>query len=481
MEFCCAGSLCREGVNIEEELSKIKDADRYEAVTTYMAGLFSQNPSIEFLTTVRHIAENFLLLLGNDQRDACIQTVYRSILKRSDLKESKYVTILLSIPKKGEFTLQGSRQTQLLVEALKVSSDRISPQPTIKEMIFADPTDRAEVDIVTQFIQLQRCHAATTFIEKWERVSRIGQMSLLVSSLENHSVILGRVVCETKPDYEMICSFLSISSLQSWTIDHLEYSGSVLHQTEELRVKKGKVIQLKIGCWIDGVLEDEKSFSSLIDCLSCHGVEEIKIEKVNCMEESSLDRLSSLLSILTLQSWTIDELKIEKIENPWRHLAKASGQGSIKSLTVGRASKSVKNWVKEEVESFKISIAFLHFDYGVRCETDEEVKTLCTVLDLAKKWRVDQLLLSYKMGSDGWEALSKVVTVTVNKVGIVSVSKLALRAANNQQVAVLWHATDGQFMVVDYDDGGTIAKKSEGATGLEKLLAYKSGRNCQLM
>ena len=93
MEFCCAGSLCREGVNIEEELSKIKDVDRYEAVTTYMAGLFSQNPSIEFLTTVRHIAENFLLLLGNDQRDACIQTVYRSIMKRSYLKESKNVTI----------------------------------------------------------------------------------------------------------------------------------------------------------------------------------------------------------------------------------------------------------------------------------------------------------------------------------------------------------------------------------------------------
>ena len=37
MEFCCAGSLCREGVNIEEELSKIKELDRYEAVTTYMA------------------------------------------------------------------------------------------------------------------------------------------------------------------------------------------------------------------------------------------------------------------------------------------------------------------------------------------------------------------------------------------------------------------------------------------------------------
>ena len=115
MEFCCAGSLCREGVNIEEELSKIKDTDRYEAVTTYMAGLFSQNPSIEFLTTVRHIAENFLLLLGNDQREACIQTVFKTILKNKtpagSLDLSKNVTLILTIPDEGEFTLQGSRHT----------------------------------------------------------------------------------------------------------------------------------------------------------------------------------------------------------------------------------------------------------------------------------------------------------------------------------------------------------------------------------
>ena len=115
MEFCCAGSLCREEVNIEEELSKIKDADRYEAVTTYMAGLFSQNPSIEFLTTVRHIAENFLLLLGNDQREACIQTVFKTILKNKtpagSLDLSKNVTLILTIPDEGEFTLQGSRHT----------------------------------------------------------------------------------------------------------------------------------------------------------------------------------------------------------------------------------------------------------------------------------------------------------------------------------------------------------------------------------
>ena len=120
-----------------------------------------------------------------------------------------------------------------------------------------------------------------------------------------------------------------------------------------------------------------------------------------------------------------------------------------------------------------------NLELGVK---DEETKTMCTVLGIAKQWRIkDRLTLGDKMGAERWEALSKVIDK--GKVDFFRGSKSAGRAsaANNQQVAVLWHATDGQFMVVDYDDGGTIAKKSEGATGLEKLLAYKSGRNCQLM
>ena len=166
------------------------------------------------------------------------------------------------------------------------------------------------------------------------------------------------------------------------------------------------------------------------------------------------------------------------IENPWRHLAKAAGQGSIKRLTVGISFQYVKNWVKEEVESVKISIAFLHFISDVYCETDEEVKTLCRVLGFAKEWKVIELRLPDKMGAEGWEALSKVADK--GKVNIVIVSKSALRAANNQQVEALWQATDESWE--DYDGAiGAIAKKSEGGAGLKKLIDYRSDRKCQLL
>ena len=126
--------------------------------------------------------------------------------------------------------------------------------------------------------------------------------------------------------------------------------------------------------------------------------------------------------------------------------------------------------MKEEVESVKISIVFLHFESFVICKTDEEVKRLCTVLGLAKAWRVYRLHLNgYKIGAEGWEALSKVADK--GKANRVNVSKSALRAANNQQVEALWRATS-EFWRDDHS-GRKIAEKSEGDTGLQKLLAHR--------
>ena len=171
LEFCCAGSLCREGVNIEEELSKIKDTDRFEAVTTYMAGLFSQNPSINFLQDVKHVAKNFLLLLGNDERENSAQRVFRGIMKRSpeslykqgDSDQSNSATIQFSISDEGDFTLKGSKHILILVEALRASSDRIKPEPT--GHIIAELNDDDAVESVSQLIELQSYQVANVAID----------------------------------------------------------------------------------------------------------------------------------------------------------------------------------------------------------------------------------------------------------------------------------------------------------------------------
>ena len=43
---------------------------------------------MKFLSVVKHLAENFLHLLGNDEREACVQKVFKGIMKRSP--ESNY-------------------------------------------------------------------------------------------------------------------------------------------------------------------------------------------------------------------------------------------------------------------------------------------------------------------------------------------------------------------------------------------------------
>ena len=325
-----------------EELSKIKDADRYEAVTTYLAGLFSQNPSIKFLTTVRHIAQNFLLLLGNDQRGACIQKVFLSILKRSDLKYSEDGAIQLLIPKKGEFTLQGSRHAQLLFEAFKASSDKINPQPT--EFKIPDAKDKSGVELVTQLIQLHSCYVHKIRIEKLNGSIAFSYLSPLISSLKNYGVgniNLGQVVFTSGDLFDRLLSILSIPSLQSWAIDF---------------IKMDYIMKSSSGFWL---------------------------------------------------------------------LAEAPGQGSIKTLTVG--SQHVNNWVgwgmgrKAEVESVKKRIDLLIFDWDVYCDTDEEVKTLCAALALAQKWRIERLYLPDNMGAESWMVLRKVINK--GKVDNVNVSK----------------------------------------------------------
>ena len=81
LEFGCAASLCRNGVNIQQELAKIQDKVRFQAVAIYLAGLFSENSSIDFLNTCKDLCHNFLDLLSNQERESSIQDTLQSIMK----------------------------------------------------------------------------------------------------------------------------------------------------------------------------------------------------------------------------------------------------------------------------------------------------------------------------------------------------------------------------------------------------------------
>ena len=86
LEFCAAASLCRKGVNLEEELDKIKSLERFTAVISYISGMFSNNQSIEFLKICRGICSNFLQLVGTTDTGGKVQRVYASIIARKENK-----------------------------------------------------------------------------------------------------------------------------------------------------------------------------------------------------------------------------------------------------------------------------------------------------------------------------------------------------------------------------------------------------------
>ena len=154
MEFFCAASLCREGVNIEEELCKFKDEDRLHAVVTYMAGLFSLNPVIPYSSDYKGVTEKFLSLLGNDQslwqRDTSIQKVFRGIMQKpSDPGQQQVETIhteadIQVTEREIEMSM---RRIHLLLEALRASGEKMRPQPIIRKVFV--PNDRDAVGVNT--------------------------------------------------------------------------------------------------------------------------------------------------------------------------------------------------------------------------------------------------------------------------------------------------------------------------------------------
>ena len=125
--------------------------------------------------------------------------------------------------------------------------------------------------------------------------------------LSVESIELGRVVCKTDSDITMICSSLSSSSLQSLTVGRLELGDL---EMQELRFVKGEVIQLAAG--LMSRIAKRVCYPSLTASVVTVLKRFIKLDKVDCWGESSLDSLTLLLSTPTLQSWTVDQVNLHR-------------------------------------------------------------------------------------------------------------------------------------------------------------------------
>ena len=196
----------------------------------------------------------------------------------------------------------------------------------------------------------------------------------------------------TESDFQAVCSLVSLSSLENVNIKTLKLNNS-------LSIKR-------IQC-------DARSHRPLLaSSRENRGLRSIKLGELVCETESDFQAVCSLVSLPSLNRWNIESLKLDVVKdaNPWKHLSKTSGCGSVKSFTVMGGVQDVSAWVREEVEAVKTSIGELCFEQEVVCSTNEEVKTLCIVLGLAQQWRVNRLsVLEDRMSVESWSELSKVV------------------------------------------------------------------------
>ena len=241
-----------------------------------------------------------------------------------------------------------------------------------------------------------------------------------------------------------------------------------------MRYKKG---ELKIGLW-DAEGDSKTSFSPLHDCLVAQGVENVEIEKALCTTASSPESLVSLIS--TSSTWKIDRLTMfSVIKNPWQHLSKAGGQGTINHLELS-GDQYVKNWVKEEVEAVKINIGLLDFGSPV-CGSKDDMKILSTALSLAQQWEIHKLYLPEDMGAKDWRALTKVlgkgevVSLDVSKVGLsdkedVKILSTALSVAQQWEIYQLSlpdnMGEDGWRVLTNVVDSGKMVDLHVSKVGL---------------
>ena len=196
LEFCTAASLCRPKIDIQEELNKIEDPQRFEAVVTYLAGLFNENQEIDFLTECRNICENFLdLLQTRETRDESVQTVFRSIMTRNDKTrgrqdEDNHIQLSSAEDFKMSF-----RMIEILVDAMTASSDKIKISE-IKMVKVPKMKTSSEARSVTNLVMLQQ-----------------GQ----VDHLE-----IGEAECKNTEDVESLVNLLRLA--KQWSVKKLELS-----------------------------------------------------------------------------------------------------------------------------------------------------------------------------------------------------------------------------------------------------------------
>ena len=288
-EFCAAGALCRNGVDIEAEMSKIKNPDRYEAVAIYLAGLFASNSSIDFLTICKNLCQNFLYLVDNPDHKLSINHVFRSILTYDYKTNDKFDLTISAYQEKIQTSAR--KAISILEEAVKASGEKVH---LLK-------------------LGLEVTNVSLKNVDQWNDYQCLSKLFSIMDDEVPHLEITEKANRHTGKQDESL--EILLKGAKSW--HYVRQADWATSETGLTKLSGNKLNSINSGT---------------ADCYSC-------IDNFN-----NLTNLCNLLS--STEAWRLDYLDLRNAsEAGWGALAKASEKGRIGTLHV---STQVVRQAREE-------------------------------------------------------------------------------------------------------------------------------------
>ena len=324
IEFCCAGSLCRHGVDIHKELLGIKDQDRFEAVTIYLAGMFAENINIDFLNLCKDLCQNFLKLLNHQDRKQSAQDILESIVAYP-MAETQEEDVILST-NLSDITVNGEYKITLLLEAASKTSANI----IIRELNLSDGSQWIKYKWLADLIKFQH--------------SKIEQITINNTIFEDGIFFWDKTMMTLlNASKNVILNNLQVVNVEEWSdykqlLEMLRQNQTVIHNSKlALSDKHPEIVRSDVMMEIIKVSQDwviVAPFNQQV--MRGHELSSIETGVVSCL---NVERLCEMLGAVDV--WKLDILSLGSLnETGWAALAKVaeSGTGTLGEVVVPRPS-----------------------------------------------------------------------------------------------------------------------------------------------
>ena len=360
-------------MDIQTELFKINNYERFKAVVIYVAGIFSSNQTINFLNTCKqNLCDNFLDLLGNQEHKKIIQDVLRSILKHpfESNDTSNFNLLIESGLEAAEHSLD-KEDISLLQEATNAAGESKVElnlkKVTLNNIFSFEDNDLVAMKTLFELLpeELENLRLVDTSLKinnsfmrrilkkyspkRWEfQNCDTSQGEVIVGGHQSDIIDFGSVECQSSEALKNVCDVLG--AMKVWTLDHLNLNVKLNEEmflSEELsedswaklarKAGKGRVDKVNVtaGAVRKAGEDDLRAVWEVTNTEWILAGREVKIATKSDGNEA-FQMILEFKQDMTEYIWTLDHLNLSKeiSENSWANLAREAGKGRVEKVTV---------------------------------------------------------------------------------------------------------------------------------------------------